>query len=260
LETNVTIACQHRCIACNHFVPLQTRRFKESMLAPETLARDLAHFARVARVDAWGALGGEPLLHPRLGDLLEVVRQSGITPVVEVWTNGGLVLHVDPALWDLVDRLVVSVYPGKMTDGELAAVAALCEARGVELLVKDERRYPNFTRLLERAPTDGATTLEKYRACWFKTYSRVLDNGFFYKCCTSPFVGPLLQGRPWGSDGLRVDEGLTERALLDFLADQQPLVACRLCAGRETRSALPVAWREVEDPQEWIAASAGALE
>jgi len=260
LETNVTIACQHRCIACNHFVPLQTHRFKESMLDPGTLARDLTHFGRVAHVDAWAAIGGEPLLHPELVDLLAIARASGVADSIEVWTNGRLVLKMAPEFWDVTDVLVVSAYPGTLSDVEIAAIQLVCEGNGTDLIVKDERKFPNFTRLLERAPSDAKTTLEKYRACWFKTHSRVLDDGYFYKCCTSPFVGPLLQGRPKGADGIKVDEHLTAAAMLAYLHDEKPLEGCTLCAGRHTASSLPIAWREISDPTEWIKASAGGLE
>jgi GTP 3',8-cyclase len=258
LESNITIACENRCVACNHFVAVQVDRFKSSMIDPADLAVDLHHFGRMAHVDAWAAIGGEPTLHPRLIEILRVARSSGVADRIEVWTHGGNLREMSDAFWDALDVLVVSVYPGKLTDDDLIWIQAACEWHGVELQIKDERHHPNFSRLLEPEPSDAAKTARKYRECWLRTFSRVLDGGFFYRCCTSPFVPKLLLGLPEGTDGLRVDEYLTEDALQRFLDQPEAPASCALCTGRNTESSDPIPWREVRDPTEWLRASAGS--
>jgi hypothetical protein len=111
--------------------------------------------------------------------------------------------------------------------------------------------------LLKPEPSDARGTQATYDQCWFKTYSRVLDNGYFYRCCTSPYIPKLLQSRPEGSDGLRVDEQLTEQQVFDFLGQRTAMESCTICAGRNTPSARPVPWSEVKDPQAWLNASSG---
>lgn len=256
LETNVTVACQNRCVSCNHFVPVQTHRIKESMLDPAVLERDMHHFGRVAHSDAWAAIGGEPLMHPKLVELLRVVRASGVADILEVWTNGQDLPKMANNFWESFDRLVVSVYPG-FDDERLKWIKITSEMMGVELRIIDERHRPNFTRLL--APTDDAQRVaRRYRDCWFKTYSRVLDNGYFYRCCTSPFIPALLQGKQWGTDGLKVDESLTVERLQSFLEQVIVPSSCWSCAGRSTEDAVPVQWREIPDPKEWLVASGAA--
>lgn len=153
--------------------------------------------------------------------------------------------------------LVVSVYPGVLDDADLAWIEARCEEHGAGCIVKDERHVPNFEQLLEPEPTDDQTTQAKFSSCFFKGYSRVLDDGYFYRCCTSPFIPRLLQGRPAGSDGLRVDEHLTETALAAFLARDTFMESCRTCAGLDPANRRHQPWREVRDPAEWLRASAG---
>ena len=257
LETNCTAACQNRCISCNHFVPMDVPNVKASMARPEQMERDLRLLGRVLHADAYGMLGGEPTLHPQLVDLLNVARASQIADRVEVWTNGQRLRQMGDDFWTAFDVLVVSAYPGKLADDDLAWIAAKSAEAGVRLEVKDERRYPNFTQLLEAAPTGPLATQSKYRACWFKGYSRVVDDGFFFRCCTSPYIPRLLQGRPFGADGLAVDEGLTEAKVAAFLGQPYAMESCKICAGRNTPSAVPVAWREIDDPAEWLAASSG---
>lgn len=256
LETNVTVACQKRCVACNHFVPLQVRRFKQSMIPPEVLARDLRNFGRIAHTGAWAAIGGEPLLHPELPELLRIAKRSGVADVIEVWTNGLAMEDRSCGFLAHTDRLVVSVYPG-FPDGLLIDIKACTLEMGVELVVKDERSQPNFTQLLVPEGDTRETIQRRYEQCWFKTYSRVLDFGYFYRCCTSPFIPPLLMGLSWGFDGLWIDEETTEADLNRFLANPQYMPSCVRCAGRETPEAVPVPWREVPVPHEWIEASGG---
>lgn len=259
LETNVTAACQNRCIACNHFVPLQVAQFKASMILPQTMARDLVIFRQFVHVRAYGLLGGEPTMHPDIIELIKIAVSSQIGDVVELWTNGQTLHRMPEEFWRALHRqhIVMSVYPGKMDDAAIDHVARLCADSEVELIVKDERRYPNFTQLLESADTKPAVTQEKYEKCWFKTYSRVLDNGFFYRCCTSPYIPKLLQSREEGSDGLRVNEDLTEQKIADFLGQRTFMQSCTICAGRNTPSARPIPWSEIKDPAAWLAASSG---
>lgn len=259
LETNVTAACQNRCIACNHFVPMQVAQFKQSMIPVQQMERDLRLFSKLVHVGAYGMLGGEPTMHPQIADLIYVAVQSRIGDIVELWTNGQTLHQMNERFWGEMrgQRIVMSVYPGKMTDDDIVRVTVLCETHGVELSVKDERRYPNFTQLLEPKDTAPAETQAKYRACWFKSYSRVLDNGFFYRCCTTPYIPKILQGRPEGSDGLRVDESLTEQQISEFLNSPTAMQSCTICAGRNTPSARPIPWSEIKDPSAWLAASSG---
>lgn len=259
LETNVTAACQNRCVACNHFVPLQVAQFKQSMIRVEQMERDLAIFSKLVHVDAYGMLGGEPTMHPHIAELIHVAVLSGIADKVELWTNGQTLHTMKPAFWSAIrgHRIVMSVYPGKMTDADIDRARALCDGEGVELWVKDERRHPNFTQLLESHETGPLDTQRKYQQCWFKSFSRVLDNGFFYRCCTSPYIPKLLQGRPEGSDGLEVTENLTEQDVRVFLEQQTAMKSCTICAGRNTPSAKPIPWSEIKDPSAWLSVSSG---
>jgi organic radical activating enzyme len=263
LETNVTAACQNRCIACNHFVPMQVPLFKSSMIATEQMERDLRIFSKFVHVDAYGMLGGEPTLHPNLPALIQIARDSGIANIIELWTNGQTLLRLDDSnFWRAIrnQKIVMTVYPGKLTDQDIERIQYKCNNLEVELRINDERRFPNFTQLLEPSDTDPATTQTKYNACWFKTFSRVLDNGYFYRCCTSPYIPKLLQGRPEGSDGLKVDDQLTEEKIVEFLNQPTAMQSCTICAGRNTPSARPVPWKEITNPNAWLNASSGRPE
>lgn len=253
LETNVTAACQNRCIACNHFVPMSAG--KPFMLDPAQLERDLDIFSQFVHVNAYGMLGGEPTLHPELPKIIELVWRSRIADKIEVWTNGQRLQRLPGAFWAAPwDTLVLTRYPDKVTDAEMRFVEHACAANKRELVVKDETKFPNFTQLLKPVAGDAQAT---YDACWFKTFSRVLDNGFFYRCCTTPYIPKILLGLPEGTDGLKVDEDLTELKLVNFLNQTDAMTSCGICAGRNTPHATPIPWSEIRDPQTWLDRSSG---
>jgi hypothetical protein len=249
LETRITLACQNRCIACNAFVPMHADDFKATFVDPVDFERDLAHFARVARTKIWAAMGGEPLLHPRLVEFLAIARASRAVELVEVRTNGQALADMPETFWRCVDVLIVTAYPGKDVDAE--RWARECASRRITF----ELRYePQFVRLLEGA-TEAEATREKYRSCWFRTFCRVLNGGFFYRCCTTPHIPSLVLGLPVGTDGLRVDAELTEEKLAAYLDAAEPPRSCAVCCGMGTASTTVLPWREVEGRNAWLEAS-----
>lgn len=253
LETDVTQACNLSCVGCNHEVPLW-RALKGGpwRADPAQVERDLNHLATIMHADRWGALGGEPLLHPRLVDILRAARASGVADRTEVWTNGMMIDRMKSDFWESFDILVVSAYPGKQTDESLESIARRCEQSGVEFVLKDERRHPNFRTLLEPHPTDDKATRSKFKGCFFRSFSRSANYGFFFTCCCAPSMPMLIQGKPYGTDGVAID-GLTEAGLRSYLDRSEPLGCCSICAGRDT--AVQLQWREERDPKKWMIAS-----
>lgn len=240
LETNITVACQNKCVSCNHFVPLQKPWYADV----EVIKRDLAALSKVAHAKAYGLLGGEPTLHPQIVEILIIANVAGIADTIEVWTNGMRLDQMPDEFWRLTDRLVVSVYPGKLAEGWKERMWQKAARFGTEIQIKDQEP---FTYLLNPKADPQA----KYDACWYRTFTHVVDNGFFYRCCTSPFIPKLLQGLPEGTDGLPL-EGITEQKLKEFMERKVYMKACEMCAGHK---AARHQWQEAPKRSEWLALS-----
>lgn len=259
LETDVTQACQLSCVACNHAVPLW-RKHGPWTATPEQVEEDLTALARVAHANAWAALGGEPLLNKHLGDICWVARRTGIADSYGVWTNGvAFRSRVARAggtdFLGHIDALVLSRYPGKLTDDDVTYMRAVCHNHGVELIVRDEIREPNFMTWLEKEPTNGPDTRRKYSMCAFRRgHNYAASYGYFFACCCGPHLPLLVQGRAFGDDGLAL-RSITEQGLRAYLDAPEPFGACAICAGRDTAVKIP--WREERDPVIWLSKSAG---
>lgn len=258
LETDVTQACQLSCVACNHAVPLW-RKHGPWTNTPEQVSKDLTALSKVAHAGAWAALGGEPLLNKRLDEIVLAARESGIANQYGVWTNGvafaALKAQGRLGFLDHVEALVLSRYPGKLTDEAVADMRQTCAEHGATLIYRDEINEPNFMTWLEKEPTDGPTTKKKYAECSFRRgHNYAASYGYFFACCCGPHLPMHVMGRPYGSDGIALD-GITEEALGNYLNDPEPFGACSICAGRNTAVKIP--WREERDPVIWLAKSAG---
>ena len=233
LETNITTACQNCCVGCNHFIPMQ----KAEHLSPSVIEKDLKKLSEIVHVNRYALLGGEPLLHPKLLKILDIAKKSGIADKVEVITNGMKLKDMPPEFWQSLDYLTITLYPGKMTEEEVNNAVKLCAENNVEL----ELKPAEFTGLMYRRPSDSDVVMRRFIHCWYKTYSFVVDNGYFYRCCTSPFIPELILGLPKETDGIAL-EGLTE-AGLDHYINQTTSIpqSCKVCA---SNMGPQIGWRE----------------
>jgi organic radical activating enzyme len=225
--------CNLRCAACSHAAPLLPKSF----VSPDQLKDDLEKLSQHLRVGEFRILGGEPLLHPNLGDLIEVVRRSKISSSICLVTNGVLIHTLDPVLWKSLDRLWVSFYPGIRTGMPQAEISQRCKDYRVKFtpLVIDHFQQ----KLLNEYNDDEELVRKIFQKCneaqaW-RCYT-ILD-GYFFRCAIAPqtkirlaIAGQNYLG--YQIDGLDIqDRKNLRRRLKDYAFSKQPLGACHYCIG-----------------------------
>lgn len=233
IEFNVVEHCNLRCRGCDHGSPLLEKRFVEV----DDYARDLQALARVLHVRELRLVGGEPLMHPQLLDLLRVGRESGLADMMVVITNGVL-LHTVPAeVWKLVDRLWLSIYPGIRTKMTVEDCEALAREYGFEF---NERRIDEFRLTVLNQRIDDARLVDEiYQRCALAHVwaCHTLHNGRYFKCSPAPFMRARLErlgiGFDESNDSVSVygDPEEVEERLARYLVDPTPLEACSYCLG-----------------------------
>jgi organic radical activating enzyme len=229
-ELEVVEHCNLACRSCSHLSPVLAR----SALEPEGVYRDLRVLARHYHVDRLALLGGEPLLHPDIVGLIEAGRRSGISDLVYVVTNGVLLWRMPEEFWQAVDRVDISIYPGKeMTSEQLAAVRARAAEHGTAL---NENRVPVFRESYSELGSDDERLVRRiYDTCRVAHVWRchAVTNGWFFKCPQAYFL-PKQLGRENGAhpDGIPIqDSPAFGAALLAYLESPEPLGACQSCLG-----------------------------
>jgi len=233
LEVPAIQHCNLRCSACNHAAPL----LPESFVSPDQLKDDLEKLSQHIRVKEFRIAGGEPLLHPNLGSLIEVVRRSKISSGITLVTNGVLIHTLDPVVWKSLDRLWVSFYPGIRTGMSQAEISQRCKDYCVKFtpLVID-----HFQQELVNEYNDDEKLVRKiFQQCnqaqrW-RCYT-ILD-GYLFRCAVAPQTKIRLamtgQNYPgYQIDGLNIqDQTNLRRRLKNYALSKQPLGACHYCLG-----------------------------
>lgn len=218
-ETNITLACQNNCVGCNHFVPVQKPWFIDS----DALRVDLFMASRIIHFERYNLVGGEPTLHQKILDLLNIVRDSDISDTIEITSNGQGYKRWTKEFYFLIDELVITPY--KLSQDDLKEIERRCNDANVIFSV-----HPViFTAPAYKQNTDEGTAHNRYKQCWYNANRHVIDGGYFYRCCTSPFIPNILMGLPKETDGIALD-GLTEERLQQYLDQDETPKSCYRCA------------------------------
>jgi len=232
-EINLTEHCNLRCAACNHASPHLPKKF--ASLAEYT--EDLRALSQVLHLGELRLVGGEPLLHPELTEFCRMARASGVADVITLVTNGVLLHKLPAEVWQLIDRLWISVYPGVKLRFDMADMERKCQEHGVELWKKET---PSFQlAMLNNPHTDAALTRHIYSECahahvWF---CHTIHEGRYYKCSPAPFMPARLAlgGTAFSSheaDSIAIRNNPQLRAdLTNYLRSPEPLRACSYCLG-----------------------------
>ncbi|MFI5001750.1 MAG: radical SAM protein [Reyranellales bacterium] len=231
VEYNLTEHCNLSCYGCDHASPL----LPEKYAVVEDFARDLEALARVFHSSELRIVGGEPLLHPKLFEFLREGRRIAVADAVVLYTNGVLLHEMPDELWDLIDVLHISVYPGVKRRLDDAECARRCEAHGVKL---DIDHLPEFNRTLINQRIESKKLVEAiFLNCQTALECNTVYQGRFYKCAIAPFMGArlALQGIDFdnlASDGVSLHDNATLHEDLDgYLNSRKPLAACSYCLG-----------------------------
>jgi hypothetical protein len=234
-ELMVVHHCNLRCQSCNSFSPIMPAVFSD----PAAIEADLDTLGRVYTAKSIRVLGGEPLLHPQLAEILRRVRRSiertSMARAVTMCTNGLLLDSRGAEVWELVEEIEISVYPGRcISNRQLDEYRARAERHGVALLVL---LVDSFRTACSELGTDDDRTVDRiFKTCQTAHVWRchLLQDGYLYRCPQSYFLHAMPGGMGNATeDGLKIGTGEGFRdELKRFLDSPIGPAACRRCRGR----------------------------
>lgn len=234
-EVNIVEHCNLRCRSCAHLSPVLPKHFVD----PEALSSDLTALARSYHVKVLRLLGGEPLLHPNLLDIMTTARQSHVADKIEVTTNGLLLPRQERRFWEEVDSVRISLYPGRsLRQDQLDTCVDRARRNNVSIRY---RRYQAFQESYSEQGTDDPALVQKiYATCnsAHRWRCHTVANGWFFKCAQSYMIprGMSLGPEATYRDGIPIDESPDFRdRLLSYLTSPEPLSSCRNCLGSAGR-------------------------
>lgn len=125
LNILVSDGCNLHCKSCMNFSSLA----KQNFLDIQTFEKDISRLAEIARdkVARIDLMGGEPLLHPRLCDIMKIVRDYFPTTNIVIETNGILLFNQNDEFWKTCAQtgiiVRISRYPNVNSEKELKKLA-----------------------------------------------------------------------------------------------------------------------------------------
>lgn len=100
LISNLSIPLVHHCVnacaACSTFSPV----CDPYCMSKDQIKKDVYNFKRIARAKQIELVGGEPLLNPDFLEIVDIVRESKISPRIIVVTNGQLLHKMPREFWE----------------------------------------------------------------------------------------------------------------------------------------------------------------
>ena len=228
-EVSVCDHCNLNCVCCEHFSPIAD----ETYLDVDQYEKDCERLATLTGGEiAWlHLMGGEPLLHPRLPEILAISRKYFRVGYIELVSNGILLLKQNDSFWDACRKnnitVAVTQYPIKLNHKAIEIKAA--EA-GVQF-----RYYFIGHKTMHKKPLDinGKQSIkENLKLChMFNTCVQLID-GKLYTCIEIAYIKYFNK---YFNQNLTVDKNdiiniytvKTKEELFERLA--KPVSFCKYC-------------------------------
>jgi organic radical activating enzyme len=241
-EINIVDHCDITCMGCSHFSPIAVERVSPL----ETVQNDLRRMSELTaqNVDEIHILGGEPLLHPDLNEILITAREAFPNTIISVITNGIRLSNQDEIFWEVCrkNRITIEVtkYPIKLDYDKLIK---LVESKKVAF--KYHSYTGKATKTLYKMPLDleGKQNAEKsFADCTLANRWIALMDGKMYTCQVAPNVYHF--NKQFGTnldleegDYLDIYKANNIDEILDFLSTPKPF--CKYCKTAEIINGIP---------------------
>lgn len=259
LDVQVCDHCNLRCAGCLHFAPLA----EEHCLDVGEYERDLSRLASVDGIEGYFAsvtlMGGEPLLHPHLVDVIEITRAYLPQQNVVLCTNGLLLKRMDDSFWHALAEydvgLLISPYPLRIDYEGLAALARekgarVGFARDITGTANDKEAFLH----LALDPKGKCDQSQSFVSCPFGGRYLQLARGAIWPCQVAAHHGSLA--RRFGFDMHDSPADSLPLASISSTDDietfrRMPHPMCRYC-NNDTLTVVP--WGRTElAADEWLA-------
>jgi hypothetical protein len=233
-EVSVCDHCNLNCVSCEHFSPIAD----ETFLDIERYEKDCNRLSGLfgGEISWLHLMGGEPLLHPRLIEILEISRRHFKTGSIELVSNGILLLNQNDLFWEACRKnditVAVTQYPIKLDN---KAVERKAEKMGVKF-----RYYFVGHKTMHKKPLDingKQNSGENLSLChMFNTCVQLID-GKLYTCIEMAYIKHFNK---YFNQNLAVDENdtidiykvKTGNEILEKLA--RPVSFCKYCNIKNT--------------------------
>jgi len=229
VEVRITDHCNLNCKSCAQFSPLAESKYIEA----KAFTNDFQRLYAITNgcIKTIRLMGGEPLLHPRLLELMRGVRGIFDKSRIVLVTNGILLSKQSDSFWDTCRdmdvEVLISHYPVKIDYQSLLAISG---RHSVKLRYATRKPQVMYKWAFD---VDGKQNVEKnFYKCYFGNNCVQVDNGKLYNCSLIPCIKYFnnyfgKDMRITSGDSIDIYEHRDIGSILDFLA--RPVPFCKYC-------------------------------
>ena len=224
LEFWATKHCNLNCKGCSSCSPIS----EEWYLQTEVLRKDLNRLNRLGiSVTNINILGGEPLLHSQIADLINIVKQEFPNCNLGMLTNGLLLRNMNESFWNSCIKnnvkLKITCFP-IFSEDDIEQIEHILNQWGIEYQLT---RKIKFNKIL--IENNKSSMEEIIKACGCNNAYNLYDG--YVSRCTVPMITELFNrkfGTNLNTDGrLNIYESTAED-IISFLST--PNKSCTNCS------------------------------
>ncbi len=250
-DVEVTEHCNLQCKGCGSLAPLA----EEEYLDLEEYEKDIQKLSEISDgiVHHISILGGEPLLHPKITDIMAMTRSYFPHGEINLVTNGILVDSMSMAFWNVLRDSQITLAPTKYPiKVDYDHIQRLAKERGVKFRFFGNPADTGFWNHLVLEPNGTRYETQSFMHCANANICAVLSHGKLFSCVRPAKIRHF-------NKAFNTDLCLTERDYLEvekiksldevmkFCAT--PLPFCRFC---NTLAESPTNWEpSKKDISEW---------
>lgn len=256
LVLNILDHCNLNCKGCDHFAPIAEKR----EISYKIVENDLRRFSEIMDQDVKiiGIMGGEPLLHPDLPQIIYTARKYFPNSRIQVDTNGLLLLGQDEAFWRSCREneavIVNTKYPVNL---DYKLIEGVCEKHHVAFEYYGDSG--EVQKKLYKIPLDihgNQDPRNSFAHCFHANNCVTLMEGRLYPCTIAPNVHIFNKKYHTHMELCKedyidiYDKDITKHRVLEFLS--RPIPFCRFCNVRQR--SFGYEWeRSRQEITEWVA-------
>jgi MoaA/NifB/PqqE/SkfB family radical SAM enzyme len=208
----------------------------------ESFRRDIEVLSTVLQARELKLGGGEPLQHPQILDFLRVAKEVPIANRLVLLTNGVLLHKAPDELWELVDGMWITIYPGVKYRFDWDWVQRKADEHQIWVWRKETPEFAE--RLLVEEVRNDELVRMVFQNCNLAHLEscHTIHEGRYYMCSPSVWTQPRLALRGINfdnreSDSVAIHDNASLYEDLDrLIRRQEPLESCRYCLGSWGRS------------------------
>ena len=228
--------CNLNCKGCDHCSPIAEEEYVDIKTYKKDIEKMKKNFDYIERI---GIMGGEPLLHPKINQIIKTTRNILKKTQILIFTNAIELRNQPESFWQTLKKeqasLVITKYDLKINYVEIELIAKKYNViifYENNLKIKDEFHKICYN---EEGTEDILTS---YKECYHGHYCPTLENGQLYQCPIIPatrhfnkYFDKNLEISE--KDSINIHKKIKKEEIFKFF--NSPINFCRYCniSGRE---------------------------